>query len=358
MSNDLLLDCIRSVQQEYLDLLKGYKNIDDESADFIRNEIQEFWFINKQKAGFILKNYPNNFDTCAFTGGAYLDVQENKHYPFLTFGEKHIMDDPVVKFSNSHNEQKEYKALFSKFLKKSIKDNIDILENYGEFIVILPLSYLFVDWDVCREGAKNTFLHLFTDEKMSLEKYKSDFLSLDAIINALNESANFLFIGDELGESPLKERYTNYLKRMEIPKQQGHSEVCQFFEVCFRMFFQIFCIIDVCVHFSLFPFIRENNIFNNFCIMTYQMKDEETIKVMILKAKILHLFYNVFDFSRNDLLPISEFINKIQRNNFETSIMATIEAEQISLQQPGAVMKIQQIICNEMKKDDIPLFEN
>ena len=92
--------------------------------------------------------------------------------------------------------------------------------------------------------------------------------------------------------------------------------------------------------------------------MTYQMKDEETIKVMILKAKILHLFYNVFDFSRNDLLPISEFINKIQRNNFETSIMATIEAEQISLQQPGAVMKIQQIICNEMKKDDIPLFEN
>lgn len=358
MSNNLLLDCIYSIQQEYLDLLKGYKNIDDESAFFIRDEIQEFWFINKQKGEFILKNYPNNFDTCAFTGGAYLDVQENKHYPFLTFGKKHIMDDPVAKFSNSHNEQKEYKPLFSKILKKSIKDNIDILENYGEFIVILPLSYLFVDWDVCREGAKSLFFHLFKDEKMSLERYKSDFRSLDDVIPALNASTNLLFIGFGPSEGSLKERYTNYLERMEIPKQQNHSEVCQFFEICFGMFFQIIGIIDVCVHFSLFPFIRENNMFNNFCIMTYQMKDEEMIKVMILKAKILHLFYNAFDFSRNDLLSINEFINKLQSNNFETSIMTAIEAEQISLQQPGTVMKIQQIICNEMQKNGIPLLKN
>ena len=53
------------------------------------------------------------------TGGMYLNVASKSLYPFLTFGKKHLVDDPVALLST--NGSKEY---FAEYLKLAIADDI------------------------------------------------------------------------------------------------------------------------------------------------------------------------------------------------------------------------------------------
>ena len=201
MGCDLLIESMKKIQQEYLMLLRKYESFDVEEVYSIQNECQIFWLRHKREIDFFLNNYPYNFDTCVFIGGMYLNVASKSLYPFLTFGKKHLVDDPVALLST--NDSKEY---FAEYLKFAIADDIDIIQNHGDQVLILPLSYLFVDKALCETSAKNSFWRLFHEEGMNEDEYESKFHSLDEVIECIGEErGRSLFLKYE--KTTLKERY-------------------------------------------------------------------------------------------------------------------------------------------------------
>ena len=88
-----------------MNLLKSKKEIvysDDLSLIEISKIVEEidiFWRRNRDKFLFDL-DYFDDKETLFLAGSMYLDFEDNKHYYFKTFGQEHIVNEPMLKFRN------------------------------------------------------------------------------------------------------------------------------------------------------------------------------------------------------------------------------------------------------------------
>ena len=349
MGCNLLIESMKKIQQEYLMLLRKYESFDVEEVYSIQNECQIFWLRHKREIDFFLNNYPYDFDTCVFIGGMYLNVASKSLYPFLTFGRKHFVDDPVALLST--NGSKEY---FAEYLKLAIEDNIDIIQNYGNQVLILPLSYLFVDKELCETGAKNSFWRLFPEEGMNEEKYYERFSSVDEVVNAIGEDAGrSLFL--KYDKPTLKERYLEHLKLLKFPICEGNEGVRQFYGMCLGLFVQTMVVVTFCTHYWVFPFIRDHSLFGCFCLLMKNMlkqKEFAKLKTSLNKAVVLKLFYGLFVYE--ELENLDDYLKMLNDSKFETIVFNRMQEENVECCEYGSFEKVNTILIEEMHKRNIP----
>ena len=64
----------------------------------IADELYLFWYQYKNVIELYLKSLSCNNNTYLFTGAGYLDVKNNEHFPFITMGQQHLIDDTLVRY--------------------------------------------------------------------------------------------------------------------------------------------------------------------------------------------------------------------------------------------------------------------
>ena len=349
MGCNLLIESMKKIQQEYHMLLRKYESFDVDEVYCIQNECQIFWLRHKREIDFFINNYPYEFDTCVFIGGMYLNVARKSLYPFLTFGKKHLVDDPVALLST--NGSKEY---FAEYLKYSIADDIDIIQNHGDQVLILPLSYLFVDKELCENSAKNSFWNLFPEGQMDEEKYKDRFHSLDEVIECIGEErGKCLFLKYE--KATLKERYLEHLDLLGFPILDGKDGVMQFYRLCMGLFLQTMVVMTFCTHYWVFPFIRDHSLFGCFCLLMKNMLRQDEfakLKSSLNKAVVLKLFYGLFVYEELENLDV--YLEMLKDSDFETTVFNRMQKENIECCESGSFAKVNTILIEEMHKRNIP----
>lgn len=345
MGCDVLTSSMQLIQKEYLALLKKYELFDADEAYSIQNECRIFWLRHKREIDFFLNNFPCNFDTCVFIGGMYLNVVEKREAPFLSFGKKHISDDPVAMLVSVGSQEH-----LAGYLKKSIKDDIEIIQKYNGEIFVLPLSYLFVDKNLVLQSADNAFWHLFADSTINKDSYLNKFSSIDEVCKYIGEDVGRgLFL--KYKRTNLKERYLKHLETINIPVCEGKDGVNQFYHICVGLFAQATSVMEFCVHYWTFPFIRDESLFGCFCFfianlihMPEQYSSE--LRTILNKTVVLNLFYRFFEYE--ELQYHEDFFKTLKSTEFEKSVFEQIQKQNVVCCESGSLKKINTILKNEM----------
>ena len=353
MECNLLIDSMKVIQHKYLGLLKQYENFESQDAYFIQNEFKIFWLRHKREVNFFLQNYPCGFDTCAFIGGAYLNVESNSHFPFLSFGNKHIVDDPIYILSMSTQDSDEYHA---QILKESIKDDILILSKYSDLFFLLPLSFLCIDRKLCAKFSQNSFLHLLKNDKASLKDFFESCNTWESLLSWINvDVAKDLFI--EYDGETLEERYFKHLEKVHIAFDKDYA-VRQFFQMCMGIFTQVAVVFDFCTHYAVYPFIRNRTLFYTFfevvSNLINQESDNEFLRRMIFKTILSHLVNCFLDWELPDFTN-EDFFQKIK--GFEDAIMSCFAKDAFDpYSEEYSIARIREILIEEMKRRSLPVI--
>ena len=351
MGCDVLTSSMQLIQKEYLALLKKYERFDADEAYSIQNECRIFWLRHKREIDFFLNNFPCDFDTCVFIGGMYLNVVEKREAPFLSFGKKHISDDPVAMLVSVGSQEH-----LAGYLKKSIKDDIEIIQKYNGEIFVLPLSYLFVDKDLVLQGADNAFWRLFSDSTINKDSYLNKFSTVNDVIESISEDAGWgLFLRYE--KPTLKERYLEHLETIHIPLCDGKEGVDQFYHLCIGLFAQATSVMEFCIHYWTFPFIRDGSLFGCFCLFLANLIHNSNafsseLKIILNKAVVHNLFYRVFEYE--ELENLETFFKTLKDTEFEKAVLEQMQKQNVDCSEPGSFSKINAILINEMNARGMP----
>jgi hypothetical protein len=110
MNSNLLLNKIYLIQIEYkkllVSLLPKFKN---GYAPEALDEINLFWVRCIEEVKLYLKNWFSGKNSYVFTAATFMDFDDNEHLPFLLMGNKHILDDPLSKYSLIRSKMSEGK---------------------------------------------------------------------------------------------------------------------------------------------------------------------------------------------------------------------------------------------------------
>lgn len=255
--SDLLLDKIYSIQRKYLSILKRAESDifnNDKATGAILDEMYVFWNNNKQIIELFLKNCCSNKDTYFYTAATLIDVDYNEHYPFLTFGKRHIWDDPVYSYRiglQSHNQ--ELNTMFVEQIRNTIQNDIKILEELNKYIIVLPLR-MFCESEIGEYQlfVKEFFLSMFV-EKIELENFL-EMNDIDKIEKLFKIEARD-YIVFEYGEQGgnFAERYNNYITSDRRNYMKNMPAGTVIYMHISSLWMQVLHIIDVSSCYGLIP---------------------------------------------------------------------------------------------------------
>ncbi len=143
MNSNLLTTRIKGIQIEYKELLsKLSPKLKSGQVPEALDELNLFWLRHIDEVQLYLKYWLYGEDCYIFTAATFMDFNDNEHLPFLLMGEKHILDDPLGRYSELCRKME--RGTDSEFLYRQViitsEDNLSILEGTDENILILPLQ--------------------------------------------------------------------------------------------------------------------------------------------------------------------------------------------------------------------------
>lgn len=145
MKLNLSLNKIYIIQTEYKELLAALlPKLKNSNAPEALDEINLFWLRHIEEVQLYLRAWFPGVNSYVFTAATFMDFEDNEHLPFLLMGDKHILDDPLSKYSEIQSKMPEDRD--AEFLYEQIgvtaEDNLKLLENVRNEIIILPLRLL------------------------------------------------------------------------------------------------------------------------------------------------------------------------------------------------------------------------
>ena len=100
MNSNLLITRIKGIQIEYKELLsKLSPKLKSGQVPEALDELNLFWLRHIDEVQLYLKYWLYGEDCYIFTAATFMDFNDNEHLPFLLMGEKHILDDPLGRYS-------------------------------------------------------------------------------------------------------------------------------------------------------------------------------------------------------------------------------------------------------------------
>ena len=204
---------LHNIQNEYYHILKSKEQIvfsDDLNLveiTMIIEEIDIFWRKNRDKILFDL-DYFDDKETLFLAGSMYLDIDDNCHYYFKTFGDENIINDPILKFQNITNNDVNAAFDIISIFKRSFKNTLSLLENFSSYFYILPVDYIISVYnDELIEMKNKIFYQLLSslldcDEILSNELFFENFDSIDEIENILEYNTPYNRFKETVEERP------------------------------------------------------------------------------------------------------------------------------------------------------------
>lgn len=320
--SDLLLEKIYFIQKEYLKILKRAENDifnNERVTRAILDEMYVFWNNNRQVIELFLNCCCSNKDTYFYTAAVSLDLHNNAHYPFLTFGKQHIWDDPVYSYRvGLQLNNQDLNDMFVKQLLQTIHNDIEILEKLNKYIIVLPLRML---CEARIEEYQPMVEKLFIP--MLVKEIKlTDFLKINDIYeveNLFKPNASE-FIVFEYGEvdGSLAERYNNYINSDNHKYMKGMPVGTVIYMHVFGLWMQVLHIIDVAFCYKLVPVLAYELSMYYFIELTSILFRNE-MDEMCQKSLIAFVLQNRFDYY-NVKDSLEDYMKALDNFKFEKKL--------------------------------------
>ena len=292
------------IQKEYFNLLNSKRDIvssDDLSLIEISKIVEEidiFWRRNRDKFLFDM-DYFTDKETLFLAGSMYLDIEDNKHYYFKTFGQEHIVNEPMLKFRHILNNVVQDSFDIISIFKRSYKNTLKLLEDYSSYFFILPLDYIISVYNEDLIKLQNKIFYqllasiLDCDVISSPDSFIEKFNSIEEIENILIEKKIDLFEFEKWDESlSLKEKLDKYENR--IPAViDNYLE--KFLCLLYNFWYQIIHISITFLELDFVPYISFKEAFLNFHALFLSLYLEDDAKEILNKIIMFYTFNMCID---------------------------------------------------------------
>lgn len=355
MKSNLLLNKIRLIQTEYKELLTVLlPKLKSSHAPEALDEINLFWLRHIKEVHLYLKAWFPGENSYVFTASTFMDFDDKEHLPFLLMGDKHVLDDPLSKYSEIQSKMPDGKN--AEFLYKQIsitaEDNLKLLTNVHEEIFILPLRLLNQSkaHNFLYEYGELAFVSLFNGIN-SLSEYSSKCNTIDDIMQYAREDiANLvLFSEDDDVSLPFKERFKAALEESKFMIDEEKSDSYNFFVLVFGCIQQAIDIIVSCIEYGCIPYIRYPVSLNYVSLLSESMKDIEHIASLRFKMSIAFIVYRLCDKDRLATVCLDEFLKKNQEYNFNSKLFRVLAEHGVN-EQTFLGYSITQLVIGELEE--------
>lgn len=336
MKLSLLQNKINSIQDKYAELLSILlpKLKSDHAAEAL-DEINLFWVRNINVAKLYLKAMFPGQDSYVFTAATYMDMDDMEHLPFLLIGEKHVLDDPLSKYSEICNKMPVGKD--SEYLYRQIgitaEDNLKLLENVKSHILILPLRLLNQSnsHNSLFYVGEQAFISLFEGIN-SLDDYFKKCNSIEDIMQYSCDDIGRLVMfseDDDLSFS-FKKRFETALSETEYMIDPSKSDGYNFFVLVYGCIQQAIDIIVSCVEYGCISYIRYPVALHYISLLSESMTDIEHITLLRYKMSVAFVLYQLCDKEKLATVPVDKFLEKNQEYHFNEKLFCALNKHGIN----------------------------
>lgn len=324
---------IQKLQNDYLNLLKKiFDKLSSDDFPMIIDEINLFWYSRRNIFGLIMTNQSPNEDIFICTGGSYLDIYDYKHFPFLTLGDKHIIDDPLSHFSKSISSvpNSDFKEALKEQIIKTAEINIKIIENYSENISILPVRLLnHSDMEMIAKGAEKLFMGLFKTPCASTSEYLQKYKTIEDVANDLLEYTHKMIVFEEYEEdADLCKRFYNFKSKGMLPFDYNFNDAAIFHTIIIGYFMQALDILFMCTLYDLIPYIQGGIPFNYINLIIGSNLPPEVLDISDIAFKMRGAFLvnRLFDISKMEKIEIPEYKKILEEINFSDNLFEKVKS--------------------------------
>lgn len=262
MNCNLLFSKIMQLQDEYRELLSMLlPSLKSDNILAALDEINLFWLKKIDLVELYLTYEFSGKNSYVFTASTFMDYDDNEQFPFLSFGDHHILDDPLCAYCDiyKHVETSFITSKLSEQIILTAEDNIKLLENCEKAIIILPLKILSrtpKDSFVFELGEK-VFTELF-DDINSISEYFTKCASIEDIIQHSAKNMEIVLCLSDCDNSslPLKERFQNAKIVHSYVVNEKLSDAYNFFVLVFGPIQEAVNVVASCIEYQCIPFIR------------------------------------------------------------------------------------------------------
>ena len=353
MNSNLLLNKIHLIQIEYkkllVSLLPKFKST---YAPEALDEINLFWLRRIEVVKLYLKNWFPGKNSYVFTAATFMDFDDNEHLPFLLMGNKHILDDPLSKYSLIRSEMSKGKD--AEFLYKQIsvtaEDNLKVLENIHNEILILPLRLLNQsnDQKAFEKVGEQVFVSLFNNI-YSLNEYFEKCNSIDDIIHFARDDIGRLVMFSEDDDVMLdfKERFRIALIDTKYMVDPNRSDSYNFFMLVFGFIQQALDLIVSCMEYECIPYIRYPVSLHYISMMSQSIIDIEHVVMLRFRMSVGFVVYKLCDKSKLASVCLEDFLEKNKIYNFNDKLFNALTNYKIN-EKNFFKHKITQLVSDEL----------
>lgn len=318
------------------------------------DEINLFWIRNIEVVQLYLKAMFSGNESYVFTAATYMDFEDKEHLPFLLMGEKHVLDDPLSKYSEIYTKMQGDGNL--EFLYNQItvtaEDNLKILKNVKNNIIILPLRILnqsSTNQSLVKSGEK-AFISLF-DGIESINDYFNKCSSIKDIMHYVRKDIGKLVMFSENDDVSLsfEERYQIAVSETEYMIDTSKPDSYNFFILVFGCIQQAIDVIESCVEYRCIPYIRYPVALHYISLITESMTDIEQIMMLRYKMSVAFVVYRLCDKEKLSTVSTDEFLLKDQEYHFNEKLFSTLEQHGIN-EKNFLGHTITQLVIDELEK--------
>lgn len=336
MKSSLLQNKIISIQNHYAELLSILlPKLKSYHAAEALDEINLFWTRNINVVKLYLKTMFPGKNSYVFTAATYLDIDDLEHLPFLLMGDKHVLDDPLSKYSEICNKMPAGKD--SEFLYRQIgitaEDNLKLLENVKSHILILPLRLLTQtnSHDRLYSDGEQAFVSLFEGIN-NLNDYFEKCNSIEEIIQHSRSDIEdlIMFSGNDDRSLPLKNRFKAALSETEYMIDPCKSDSYNFFVLVFGCIQQAIDVITSCMEYGCIPYIRYPVALHYISLLSESMMGIEQITLLQYKMSLAFIVYRHCNKEKLATVPFNKFLKVNQEYNFNEKLFDALNQHRIN----------------------------
>lgn len=318
------------IQKDYFNLLNSKRDIiffDNLSLIEISKIVEEvdiFWRKNRDKFLFDL-DYFSDKETLFLAGSMYLDFEDNKHYYFKTFGQEHIVNEPILKFKDLLNNNMQDAFDIISIFKRSFNNTLKLLESYNSYFYILPLDYIIsVYHEELIKSRNKIFYQLVSSifeevEISSPNSFSNKFNSIEEIENILIEKNIDLFEFEKEDKNlSLKEKLDKYENRIPI---SFDNYMMKFICLLYNYWNQIIHIFITFLELGFIPYFSFKEAFINFPTLFLSLYLEDDANEILNKIILFYTFNLSIDVNDFIGLNFEEYVNLVKNEDFQEKLI-------------------------------------
>lgn len=355
MKSNLLLNKIYLIQNEYMDLLSALMpKLQSSHCSEAMDEINLFWIRHIEVVQLYLKAFFPGKDSYVFTAATYMDFDDQEHLPFLLIGKRHVLDDPLSKYSEICNKMSVGKD--ADFLYKQIgitaADNIKLLENTNNSIFILPLRLLNQSntHNSLYGIGEQAFVSLFNGIT-GLKDYFEKCNSIQDIMFYAREDIGRLVMFSEGDDKslPFEEQFQAALADTKYMVDENMPDSHNFFMLVFGCIQQAIDVIVSCVEYRCIPYIRYPVAFHYISLLSESMLDIEHVAMLRFKMGIAFVVYQLCDKEKMQNVSLNDFLKINSEYDFNEKMFSTLKQHGIT-EKNFTNHTIKQLVIDELEK--------